>query len=267
MKLIFLDIDGTLVSEKNGAAPPSAAAAVRAARALGSRVYLTTGRSKAEIYADLWEIGFDGLIGGNGLYVEDGGAVALDLALSAGDTARAVDWLKAQGLGFYLESKNGLFGSDTFLKASAKQMHIPAAFVKKAFPKMIFGENLYRDDVAKISFCLTKDVMDAARRAFGETLKVDTWGIGGKPDLFGEFSLPGADKVHAVRFLLDRIGGRIEDTFAFGDARSDLEMIRFCGTGVAMGNACDALKEAADLVTDTVENDGLAKAFAVLHLT
>lgn len=69
-QLIFLDVDGTLVNYENHL-PDSAIAAIRAARKNGHRVYLSTGRSRAEIYPELWAIGVDGLIGGNGSYVED----------------------------------------------------------------------------------------------------------------------------------------------------------------------------------------------------
>ena len=52
----------------------------------------------------------------------------------------------------------------------------------------------------------------------------------------------------------------IQDTMAFGDGSNDLSMIRAAGTGVAMANADQALKDAADYVTDTNDNDGVAKA-------
>ena len=66
-KIIFLDVDGTLVDYENHL-PGSAVAAVRQARANGHRIYICTGRSKAEIYPELWDIGLDGMIGGNGSY-------------------------------------------------------------------------------------------------------------------------------------------------------------------------------------------------------
>ncbi len=71
-KFIFLDVDGTLTDYDNHI-PASAAAAIRKARANGHRVYLCTGRSKAEIYDEIWAIGLDGMIGGNGCYAEDHG--------------------------------------------------------------------------------------------------------------------------------------------------------------------------------------------------
>ena len=81
MKIVFLDIHGTLVDYELRV-PASAVQAVRAARAHGHEVYLTTGRSRAEIYPELWDIGFDGLIGGNGMYIERAGVVLADRAMA-----------------------------------------------------------------------------------------------------------------------------------------------------------------------------------------
>ena len=53
---------------------------------------------------------------------------------------------------------------------------------------------------------------------------------------------------------------------AFGDAEPDLELIEYVGTGVAMGNGAQVLKERADLVADHIDEDGLAKAFLTLGL-
>ena len=69
-KIIFLDVDGTLV-DYEGRIPKSAIKAIREARKNGHRVDICTGRSRAEVYEELWEIGLDGMIGGNGSYVED----------------------------------------------------------------------------------------------------------------------------------------------------------------------------------------------------
>ena len=64
-KVVFLDVDGTITDYENRI-PASAKRAIKAARAKGNRVYMCTGRSKAENPPELTEIGFDGMIGGNG---------------------------------------------------------------------------------------------------------------------------------------------------------------------------------------------------------
>ena len=58
-KAVFLDVDGTLVNE-GGLVPESAQRAVREARANGHRVFLCTGRSPAELWPQIRDIGFDG---------------------------------------------------------------------------------------------------------------------------------------------------------------------------------------------------------------
>ena len=59
-KIIFLDVDGTLVDYENRL-PSSAVKAIRQARSNGHRVYICTGRSRAEVYPELWDIGLDGM--------------------------------------------------------------------------------------------------------------------------------------------------------------------------------------------------------------
>ena len=95
----------------------SAVDAIRKARANEHKVYICTGRSKAEVYPNLWEIGLDGMIGGNGSYVEDHGKVVMHQLITKEQCIHVVDWLHA----------------------------------RDAFPDMIFGGELYRDDVNKIS--------------------------------------------------------------------------------------------------------------------
>ena len=55
-------------------------------------------------------------------------------------------------------------------------------------------------------------------------------------------------------------GIKAEETIAFGDAENDLEMLKFAGIGVAMGNGEEQVKAQADYVTADVDDDGIAKA-------
>lgn len=78
-----------------------------------------------------------------------------------------------------------------------------------------------------------------------------------------EISAPGVSKRSAIEWLLEqgKAGEEVtaEDCIVFGDMPNDLEMIRWAGRGVAMGNAEDTVKAAADIVTDTNNEDGVAK--------
>jgi len=68
-----------------------------------------------------------------------------------------------------------------------------------------------------------------------------------------------ASKSNALKLLIDRLHIDKEDTIAIGDNYNDKEMIQLAGTGVAMGNAPQEIKDVADEVTDTNNNDGVGK--------
>lgn len=274
-RMVFLDVDGTLVDYHNRI-PASAIEAIRAARAEGHLVYLSTGRSRSEVYDELWDIGLDGLIGANGGYVEHDGQVVMHQGLTAQQCREIVDWLHERGLEFYLESNSGLYASENFEEAAlpavrayvgGKGGDVEGLTVRKVFPHMIYGGELYRDDVNKISFLLGtyQDHLDATER-FGD-LESRTWGGRGAHALFGDLATAGITKAHAVHALVEHVGGDIADTIAVGDASVDIPMLEVCGVGVAMGNGSDDIKAVADHVTTDVEDDGLAAAFAHLGLT
>ena len=274
-KIIFIDVDGTLVDYDN-VLPASAVEAIRKARANGHKVYISTGRSRAEVYQEIWDIGLDGMIGGNGSYVEDNGQVVMHQLLTTEQSHRIVDWLHERKLEFYLESNNGLFASENFetrgepvmqeYSARKGQDNAAKMTVRQAFPEMIFDGELYRDDLNKVSFILEsyEDFL-AAKEAFPD-LQAGTWGGVGETALFGDLGVKGITKAHAIDALLQHIGGKIEDTIAFGDAKIDIPMFEYCAVGVAMGNGGEEIKAIADFVTDAVAADGLAHAFQRLDL-
>lgn len=274
-KIIFIDVDGTLV-DYEGNLPDSAVTAIRKARANGHRVYISTGRSKAEVYQNIWDIGLDGMIGGNGSYVEDHGAVILHQLISYKQCVHIVDWLHDRGLEFYLESNNGLFASEHFETAGEPVIQeysrrkglgsADAMTIRKAFPDMIFGGELYRDDLNKVSYILNsyQDFLDA-KEEFPD-LENNTWGGAGETALFGDLGVKNITKANAIQCLLDYLKADIEDTIAIGDARIDIPMLSFCNFGVAMGSGGEEIRAMADYVTDDVERDGLYKAFVHLGL-
>lgn len=273
--IIFLDVDGTVVDYSNRL-PASAVEAIRRARREGHLVYLTTGRSKAEMYQELWDIGIDGMIGGNGSYVEHRGEVVMHQTLSLEECRDIVDWLHRRGLEFYLEANSGLYGSAGFRTAALPAIrayvagkgaaHSDTVVVDDVFPEMIYGADLSRDDVNKISFVLGdyQDHLDS-REAFPR-LKAGTWGGRGSHALFGDLGVADIDKAHAVDVLLAHLGADRADTIAMGDATVDIPMLEYCAVGVAMGNSSDDVKALADHVTDDVEADGLLHAFEHLGL-
>ncbi|MCW6661690.1 Cof-type HAD-IIB family hydrolase [Aerococcaceae bacterium NML201209] len=268
-QFIFLDIDGTLI-DYDMTLPDSAVAAIRQARANGHRVIICSGRSKAEIYPYIWEIGLDGYIGGNGSYIEYQGQPIHEQFISADDAKRAIDWLEQRKLGYYLEANSGLYANAYFLDSAAtiygENTPENRQKVQAAFPHMIYNANLYRNDLNKISFRLNcMEDYEAAVRDFPQ-FAVGLWGGTGHRVEFADFGQKGVHKAKAVDILLEYVGASLEDTIAFGDADVDATMLQHCAIGVAMGNAKDSLKAIADYVTTAVQADGIYKAFQYYQL-
>lgn len=269
-KIILIDVDGTLLDYENKL-PESAKMAIRQARQNGHKVYICTGRSKAEIYDYIWDISLDGMIGGNGSYVEDNGEVIMHQLITAEQCKHVVDWLHDRHLEFYLESNSGLYASENFevvadpvIKVYCQRKgkeNTDQLTVRDVFPEMIYGGELYRDDVNKISFVLSsyQDHLDSITEF--PDLKPGTWGGKGEIALFGDLGVKDITKAHAIDVLLKHLGAKKEDTFAFGDAKVDIPMLEYCEVGVAMGSGGDEIKAMADYVTDDVDKDGLYNAF------
>ena len=275
-KIIFIDVDGTLV-DYEGRLPESAVTAIRTARKNGHRVYISTGRSKAEVYDPIWDIGLDGMVGGNGAYVEDHGQVVLHRMIPLEQAKRIVDWLHGRGLEFYLESNSGLYASENFEQAGLRSIQEysrrkggdAVTNMREAFPALIFGckgEQLYRDDLNKVSYLLNsyQDFLDT-REQFPD-LENNTWGGAGETALFGDLGVKNITKASAVKALLQHLDADQKDTIAFGDAKIDIPMFEACAYSVCMGSGGEEAKAAADYVTDDVEKDGLYKAFDRLGL-
>jgi len=77
---------------------------------------------------------------------------------------------------------------------------------------------------------------------------------------FLEIVPEGIDKARGLSILLDKIGVRREELIAFGDGYNDIPMIQFAGMGVAMENAAEEIKNAADFVTRSNNDDGIVYA-------
>ena len=215
------------------------------------------------------------MIGGNGSYVEDNGEVVMHQLITPEQCRHIVDWLHGRGLEFYLESNNGLFASEHFEERAQptireymgrKGRDASTATVRSAFPEMIFGGELYRDDLNKVSFVLDsyQDHLDSV--AEFPDLQAGTWGGAGETALFGDLGVKDITKARAVDALLRHLGADRADTIAFGDAKVDIPMFEACAYSVCMGSGGEEAKAAADYVTDAVEDDGLYKAFEKLGL-
>lgn len=272
-KVIFVDVDGTLVND-DGLVPDSARTAITKARDNGHQVYLCTGRSKPELYESILSIGFDGIIGAGGGYVEVDEKIIYHKKVADEDVVHMVDFFNEKQLDFYLESNGGLFASQN-LEAHLDKLiygdveNDPIAREKKVnnphpfMESLTYGEtNLYRTDVNKACFLENKAVpFEEIKNEFSGKFEVMHCTVPIFGDDSGELMAPNIHKATAIELLLKYIGRNKKDTIGIGDGMNDAEMLTYCETGIAMGNAKEALKLLANEVTASVDEDGLYVSF------
>ena len=276
-KIIFLDIDGTLCLE-DGSILESSVYACTKARARGHRIFLCTGRSKPEIFDNILEIGFDGIIGTGGAYIEVDEEVLFQKMLTFEQSKHAVDYFGKKGIPFFLECDSGLYASKDFLPTLEKIIYLNTSKEELDQIKqrgeyhpflqlMKSGENLYRDDVNKISFFDNNNVdFEEIKKEFEKDFQV----IHGSVELFGpnsgEVGVLGINKASAIVYLLKHIGEDAKDCYAIGDGRNDIEMFEHCARSIAMGNAHPDLKMRAEHIVSSNNENGVYEAFDYLGL-
>lgn len=270
-KAVFVDVDGTLITDL-GVVPDSARRAVRTARANGHRVFLCTGRSLSELWAEIVDIGFDGVIAAAGGYVEHAGRVLAHASIPVDQVLRVVEFFDTHGGEYFLETNSGLYGSPgirarmhELIFAGVRDDDILAELERGFGPfldHVIVGADPARDDINKISFLDSQASLDEIRAEFSDTFDVIPATVPMFGPNSGELSIRGITKATAIQVLTDHLGIDPADTIAFGDGHNDLEMLAHVAVGVAMGNAIPELKAVADAITGPVDADGLYAGFA-----
>lgn len=270
-KVIFMDIDGTLLNEY-GVVPESAKHAVQKARKNGHLVFICTGRSKAELFQEILDVGFDGIIGAAGGYIEVEEEVIFHETVSSQDIQHLVDFFNEHHIDFYLESNGGLFSSknckshfrsimDKIIMENPEAKEEVERGMLPFHDALIEGKDLIREDINKICFLGSDIPFEVIYREFATKFNVIPSTVPILGENSGELSVPGIHKATAIEKLLEHLNIDKKDTFAYGDGMNDLEMIEFVQYGIAMGNAKEPLKQAADGVTDIHDDHGIFNSF------
>ncbi len=241
----FFDLDGTLAV---GNGPPSAADrdAIRAFRLQGNYAFLCTGRSPAFLYPAVLDIGFDGVVSGAGAHITLGNTILHRRMLSRETIKSVIDYSVRSGDVCVLEGETSMFQ----VAARGK--------TRFSWTKTGGGDDFltrYPDEViTKLTyFCPFNDELQAL---LSELHVIQ------HPDYF-EAVPGGCSKSDGLRRVLEALDLPRENSLAFGDSMNDLDMLTYAGVGIAMGNAVDPIKAAADRVTLPLSENGVAAALAL----
>lgn len=244
---VFLDIDGTLISDSFRITQENLDA-IAAARAKGHMVFINTGRSWGNIPNELREqFNVDGVIAGSGSMIILNGKTVFKRKFDAETVRKTAEyffshrdcWCVFEGIktnyiipnagyavreGRQIELKSiddlSLFLPDEEIQVIAAGPVVPEEFMDMLSDKMTFFiMRTYADCVIK-----------------------------------------GCDKAKGIEKVLELTGIKKENTIAVGDSSNDFAMLEYAGISVAMGNSQENILHMADYVTDTAANSGVAKA-------
>ena len=260
-KALFFDIDGTLIDGKNGVrcVPNSVIAEIRRLQGDGNRVFISSGRPMPMITQDLKDIGFDGMVLANGGHVEIEGASVFEDRMGLGPARAAADLLERMDCEYIIDTAHHVYLNPAY--------HELEQFFVRNHPDLFvydFDRDAALSRAIKLEAFPTDEkrerIRERAAREIGPAVFCGDNGTG----MTFEMYAPTLSKANGIRMALRHYGIAVENSYAFGDGANDIEMLRLCGTGVAMGNATPEVKAAADMVCGPVDQDGLAQALREL---
>ena len=246
IKAVFFDVDGTLVSHKSKSIPDSAKEALDRLREKGIKVFLSTGRHIRELKnMPTNGIEFDGYILLNGQICLDADKnMIYSNAFGKEDVDGMLKIFHGKEYPFVLVNKDG-----HYMNFVNEFVEVAMAGVSTAIPPIreYKGEELYQATV----FILPEEDEEFTNK-LPQGCKMARWGTHGADIIAAE-----GGKAVGMHFFSELLGILPEEMMAFGDAQNDMDMLEYAGIGIAMGNAEEGLKEIADYVTMSVDENGI----------
>lgn len=269
-KLIFFDVDGTLV-QFDGTMPPSTKEALRRARENGHKLVICTGRSKFQIYPWLLEQKFDGIVAAAGAYVEWQGQCISHKTVSAEALRSFVSFFSKERIPYCLQTVQGAIATSenehAILTLFEEKFCVTKEQVRQVFGGMTLDEEPeQRTDIEKMIYYDSPYPVSEIAEALAPAFDVTVTSFAQADESSGEVTLAGITKSCGMKRLMGYAGYTQGDTIAFGDGFNDLDMLQFAGLGIAMGNAVEPVRNVADKVTACVDEDGILCALSELAL-
>lgn len=270
-KLIFLDIDGTLTPPGSNQPPQSALDAIAAAQRAGHKVFLCSGRNY-DMLKPLLRFGFDGAVASSGGYVFCGDEVLYDCPMTAAQQETAFILLGEGGVLRTIEAKDASYcdeGMGEFLERTSggnSELLRWRRALEKDLGIRPMGEYDGRPIYKIVFMCEREEQLEPARTALEEEFFFLVQDMRGAGCLNGELVNRRFDKGTGIRRVCEALGCDVADTVGFGDSMNDREMLETVGTAVCMANGSPAMQAISHLICPSVEEDGLAWAFARLGL-
>lgn len=248
MKALFFDVDGTLVDIKTHKVPESATVAIREAGQRGNKIFIATGRSHTILdLPGLPKELIDGYVTLNGAVCLAGGK-EISLTKIPKESVKALSDVCVQhGYTCLFVTMDGMIvaNSDEAFRIGFQEYFglepVPVTDFASVLDKDVYQMTVFFDEAAEKKL----------KPQFPE-LEFNRWF-----PTFADITCKGVNKAAGIEKMARHFNIDMDDTIAFGDGGNDIPMLKKAAIGVAMGNASDEVKSIADVVADSVDNNGI----------
>ncbi|MCL1701844.1 Cof-type HAD-IIB family hydrolase [Lysinibacillus sp. Bpr_S20] len=253
-KIVFFDVDGTLVNYEDGCMEESTRNAIQQLKSKGIHIVAATGRPLS-MCQDLRNVGIETFITANGAYAKHQDQVIhkIPVAQEIVQAVKAFADENKQSLSFFTEqlSMNNVREKET-LKAMQETLSL------QEFP--VINEDIVTQEVYLMCLYGDEDIEKKYTSTFPHVL-FKRW----HPYITNVLQHD-VSKSIAIQAVLDYFDLSPEDALAFGDGDNDIDMLEQVGFGIAMGNGSEALKNVANYVTKKSTEGGIDYALRELQI-
>ena len=248
IKILFFDIDGTLLELGQKEMHQELVDALNLVKKKGIKIILATGRPPF-VVPTFHGIEFDGVLSFNGSYCYTKNELIYKNPMDKKDIETFVENAKRLNKAVTLAgiNKMGCNFDDEILEEyfmiANQHVHVIDEFNE------FMDEEIYQMMVA------TTENQDELILENTTTLKVARWW-----HKACDIIPCNGGKDIGIQKILDYFNFKKDEAMAFGDGGNDISMLKYVGTGIAMGNAKDNVKAIADYITDSVQEDGIVSA-------
>ena len=249
IKIIFFDIDDTLRNSKTGFVPSTIPTAFKQLRDKGILTGIATGRGIFGVVPEIKALKPDFFVTLNGAYIEDKkGNVIYSNKIAKDKVEEYITWTKEVGIDY------GLVGSHA-AKLSRRTEMISQA-IDPIYPDLEVDPDFYqKEDIYQMWTFEERGDDLVLPDTLASTLRMVRW-----HEHSSDVVPISGSKAAGVAKVVDQLGLKPENVMVFGDGLNDLELFDYAGISVAMGVSHEKIKEKADYITKTLEEDGIFDA-------
>lgn len=255
-KLLFFDIDGTLLSEKTHTVPQSAKDALKKAKEKGHLIFINTGRPISTIDQEIHDLNPDGYICGCGTYITYHNKTIYHYQLSKERCLEIADLIKKYEIDAVLESKDHVYFNENIKNSFVKE-------IKERYTNN--GFNVSSSEDSHLSFDKFTAFFDHDISEFRKNISQDFDIIERSEDMI-EVVPKGHSKATGIQVVADDFESNLDHCYVFGDSFNDESMLLYVKHSIVMANGVQAMKNIAYFVTKDIEDDGIAYALEKLGI-